>query len=195
MTRLLPSLSVLSLSLLGLLLAGCGLAAEPTPSQAPVATAPNGQSLPARPREIRLDGLDPCRLLTAEQQRRLNPDQPPTANYGDRGPSCQWGRGFTEPREGYLVRLRTNLGADQALAGPPGVRVVSVAGFGAVETFGQPADPDRTCILAIDVADGQSVDVLYDYTGKALPINRALACQRAATAADLVMQTLLAQVR
>ncbi len=141
-----------------------------------------------------MEGVDPCGLLTSEQLRQLTAARP-RATGDDRGAVCQWSNAFTEPFQGYLVRLRTGQGAATALAGPPGVRVVTVAGFPAVETFGEPADPQRTCILAIDVADGQSVDVNYTYTGKGLPINRELACQRATAAAELVMQTLLAQVR
>ena len=48
-----------------LLTAGCTSAVEEPPP------APTGVVLPPRPREVRLEGVDPCSLLTAEQRAAL----------------------------------------------------------------------------------------------------------------------------
>ena len=54
-----------------LLAAGCTTVVAGTPS------APTGVLLPPRPREIRLDGVDPCSLLTAEQRAALGLESEP----------------------------------------------------------------------------------------------------------------------
>ena len=48
-----------------LLMAGCTTTVEGPPP------APTGVVLPPRPRDVRLEGVDPCSLLTAEQRAAL----------------------------------------------------------------------------------------------------------------------------
>src|SRR5919109_3942694 len=50
---------------------------------APVGSSEStGIQLPPRPREVRLDGVDPCSLLTAEQRAELGLDRPPVFDLG-----------------------------------------------------------------------------------------------------------------
>jgi len=60
--------------LTAVLAAGCTTAVEGTPSAAPPAP------LPARPREVRLDGVDPCSLLTPEQRTALGFKNKPSSS-------------------------------------------------------------------------------------------------------------------
>src|SRR5689334_926336 len=53
------------------LAAGCTTVVAGTPS------APPGVLLPPRPKEVRLDGVDPCSLLTVEQRAELDLDGAP----------------------------------------------------------------------------------------------------------------------
>ncbi len=93
--------------------------------------------LPPRPREIRIDDLNPCTAFSADQLRQLDiggarfrPADEET------GPRCQWRHSPYEPIESYLV-LRTNdQGAENALGNPNGTTVTTIAGFPAIETQG-----------------------------------------------------------
>ena len=53
------------------LTAGCTTAVEGTPSAQPPTP------LPQRPQEVRLDGVDPCSLLTPEQRAELGLETAP----------------------------------------------------------------------------------------------------------------------
>src|ERR1700712_4790011 len=64
---------VLMLAVAAALLTGCTTVVEGTPS------APSGVLLPPRPREVRLDGVDPCSLLTPEQRAGLGLTSEPRA--------------------------------------------------------------------------------------------------------------------
>src|ERR671915_2233505 len=83
-----------------LLLAGCTtITGQPQPA----APAPLNSAGPARPRDVPIDGVDPCALLTEEQREELGLDgrpvldRSPTNLYpGGDVPSCTV-RGF-EPR-------------------------------------------------------------------------------------------------
>ena len=82
-------------------------------------------------------------------------------------------------------------GAEYALGSQTGTRLENVDGFTAVETTSPQTDPRLHCLLAIDVAPGQTLGVQYynvagDYPG----INHEVACQQAEKAAALMLDTL-----
>ena len=83
-------LLVLGSVLVGLT-AGCAAPVPGTPSPDPAATAVPSTSagpvidLPPRPREIRVDDLDPCTLLTAEQRLELELDRKPLLDVAPSG--------------------------------------------------------------------------------------------------------------
>ena len=64
-----------------LLLAGCTTVAGQAQPAAPAPPTPAG---PARPRDVPIDGVDPCTLLTEEQREELGLDGRPLL---DRSPS------------------------------------------------------------------------------------------------------------
>ena len=68
-----------------------------------------------------------------------------------------------------------------------------MAGFGAVETAGLYRTGDRDCVVNIDVAPGQAVQVGYFYNGTTVPMTHEIACEKARHAAELAMQTILAR--
>ena len=78
--------------------------------------------------------------------------------------------------------------------GQPQLDVVNVAGFGAVETPGLYSSGENDCIVNVDVAPGQAVQVGYFYNGSTVPMNHEIACQKARNAAELAMQTILAKI-
>src|SRR4051794_40707293 len=67
--------------------------------------------LPQRPREVRINGFDPCGALSTSQLKALRvqylaADQPE----GTRGPGCEWVHSPSEPVETYSVDINTRGG-------------------------------------------------------------------------------------
>ena len=170
------------------LCAACSLtvdgAATPDPSPA---------KLPVRQHELRIDGLDPCKSLTPAQVSSLRVKFSGRVEPGvKRGPGCAWKHSPTEPVETYTVDANANGGVELVLEQPQ-LTVIGVAGFGAVETPALYSSGKNECIINVDVATGQAVQVSYFYDGSTVPMNHEIACQKARNAAELAMQTILAK--
>jgi Protein of unknown function (DUF3558) len=159
----------------------------------PTARPPDVQ-LPPRPRELRINGLDPCTTLTSGQLQSLGvrfySADPPRGNLG---PSCDWNHSPNEPIESYTVDVNTRGGVELAFEQPQ-LTVITVAGFGAVTTPGRYSSGERECIINVDVAPGQAVQIGYFYNGTSVPMNHEIACQKARNAAELAMQTIQAKI-
>jgi Protein of unknown function (DUF3558) len=153
-----------------------------------------GPELPPRPRELRIDGFDPCGGLTSDQQTSLGVRFFSTyAPNGKLGPSCDWNHSPTEPVESYTIDINTHGGVELAF-GQPQLSIVKVAGFGAVETPSLYSSGNHDCIVNVDVAAGQAVQVSYFYNGSIVTMTHEIACQKARNAAELAMQTILAKL-
>jgi Protein of unknown function (DUF3558) len=143
---------------------------------------------------LRIDGLDPCSTLTSAQLKSLGvglygASQPS----GKTGSGCDWIHSPAEPIENYSVDADTQGGVELAF-GQPQLKVITIAGFGAVETPGLFSSGQHDCIVNVDVAPSQAVQVSYFYNGATVPMTHELACQKARNAAELAMQTLLVKV-
>ena len=55
------------------------------------------------------------------------------------------------------------------------------------------ATENSDCVVNVDVAPSQAVQVAYFYNGQTVPMTHEIACQKARNAAELAMQTILAQ--
>ncbi len=110
-----------------------------------------------------------------------------------RGPGCDWIHSPTEPIESYTVAVNTRGGVELAF-GQPQLKVITVAGFGAIETPGVFSTGKYECIMNVDVAPRQAVQVSYFYNGSTVPMTHEIACQKARNAAELAMQTILAKL-
>lgn len=166
-----------------------------TPSAAPPPATPSTPpvELPPRPRAVPLDGLDPCRALTPQQQTELGVNREPRQfEGGNRGEAqCEFEHIYSEPYYRYIVGLVLTEGADAWLTTRRTVelRTLSVAGFGAVETRTLGED-DFDCMLSVDVADGQSLDVSFVSSDDRFTDDDL--CDRALVGAEAVLATLLA---
>ncbi|MGH4024905.1 MAG: DUF3558 domain-containing protein [Pseudonocardiaceae bacterium] len=166
-----------------------------TPGQTSTAAASTVPTLPPRPREIDLTGVDVCSLLTPEQQQELGIDRPPTAGVdtdGHRNTYCDYRHSLSSPRFGYQVTIVGQEDASLYLTGERNVvsRVVSAAGFPAVQAR-RPTD-ERGCFVLVSTKDGQYFDVQY---GESTGSNDTpeVACEKARVTAEMAMQTLLTQ--
>lgn len=178
---------------------GCSNAIGGTPGPAGVSSPARDGSESARPREVRLDGVDPCSLLTQEQRQVLEIDRPPTGGESFTFNDSQDCLYRNSPEEsGYLVTLVTSQGLAEYVATGEGqipTRQLQIAGFPAVELRPSPdAGGNVFCLLGVDVADGQFLAANFGQvapSGPPLPIDTL--CAVAVEHTTAVMTTLLSQ--
>jgi Protein of unknown function (DUF3558) len=180
------------LAVAAVLLTACTTVVEGSPS------APSGVLLPPRPREVRLDGVDPCSLLTPEQRAGLGLDSEPrpTRSYVElfRGnvPSCTM-IGLEPAAVGIGVSAVTSVGIERWQEGDlaANIQPTRVSGFPAL--IATPARYTTYCNVEVDVAAGQLLDVQFSDGGNHPSIPQADLCRRGQQAAEAVMATLLAR--
>jgi hypothetical protein len=174
------------------LAAGCTTVVPGTPS------APPGVLLPPRPREVRLDGVDPCSLLTAEQRRTLGiiseprASRPYVALFRGEVPTCTM-RGGSPDNVLLVSGAVTTAGVDRwhEKDVAADVRPITIAKFPAV--VATPRQFTDYCHVEVDVATGQLLDVQFGSGGADAVIPQAELCARAQLAAEQMMTTLLAR--
>ena len=173
-----------------LLAVGCTRVVEGTPS------APSGLLLPPRPREVRLDGVDPCSLLTAEQRAGLGLDSKPQRSlpyvqlFHGAVPTCT----VSGPSPDAVLLVSgavTTAGVERWSESDVAAKIqpALVAGFPAL--IAVPTRFADYCNVEIDVAPGQLLDVQFGGGGPQAAIDQVELCSRAARSAELMMQTLL----
>jgi len=173
-----------------LLTAGCTTAVEGPPP------APTGVVLPPRPREVRLEGVDPCSLLTAEQRAALGitseprPSRPYVALFRGEVPTCTMRGGSPE---NVLVEngAVTTAGIERWREGDiaADIRPATISGFPAV--IAAPRQFTDYCNVEVDIATGQLLDVQYGAGTADAPVPQTELCSRAQQAAEQMMVTLL----
>ena len=159
-----------------------------------VTASPSPGPLPARPREIRLESLDPCILWTTEQLSQLGlvtrPDQG-TTTAGDT--ACVYEAQDRQPPK-ISFTLSTVLDHDVADQFLPshGDTVIDVAGFPAVR---QPASAAglRPCSVLVSTSQGQFLSVWLNYGSTENHLPGEQACELTTKAATFAMQTLQTQ--
>jgi uncharacterized protein DUF3558 len=133
-------------------------------------TSTTSRLLPPRPRNLDVNGLDPCKALTITQSKQLEYDRgwqhPPIADVdGISGePNCSY---ESRTREfGSLITFVTNADAEVWLTDPghkPELppKKTTVSGFPALQITVRPTEPlPDKCVIIVDVHDGQYIDVL-----------------------------------
>jgi hypothetical protein len=179
------------LACVAVLLGGCSGEGEPS------AAEPTGLALPPRPRDVPIDGVDPCSLLTEAQRVELGLDQPPildrstSALYGGTEvPACVT-RGLGPRAVTVGISIVTSAGIDLFTSGrlAAEVRVSTVRGFPAVVAV--PTRLTDFCTVVVDVAPRQLLDIQFGDGGRLPPIPQDELCSGAAQAADAAVATLL----
>jgi hypothetical protein len=169
--------------------------AAPDPPATPTGPYP-AIELPPRPRDVPLDGLDPCTLLKPHMAELALEDREPlltvaaTRIYGGESSLCT-ARGY-EPRAiGIGIDAVTIAGIERyTVEGVDAtVEPVDVRGFPAVLVF-QERLP-QACTVIVDVAPGQLLGVQFRDGGRVPPIPLPTLCEDARRSAGLAMDTLL----
>jgi hypothetical protein len=191
----------LAIAVLVLPLAGCtNVVGTATPTTT-TSTTPSVQ----RPRILDMTNVDPCTLLTPEQQRAFNIDLPPRPDDSVvfQAKSCRFpnDKGFESigfvaiPHTGIERFAEGKVNAD--------VRDLTVNGFPAKEnitriklpnyppTWGPRGGLGPPSLFLFSVPPGQVLNVHYAETGRAPMRDREYACQRAKEAAEAAISTLM----
>jgi hypothetical protein len=197
MRRLLP----LAIALPALILLGCTMPTSRTadhgstvPSPPATTTTTTTVSQLPRPREVRLDDLDPCAVLSDEQRAALSLDHAPNTyvdNAFGESKVCSFRSGIS----GNVARL--------ALVTVEGVGVwlsensqvepqfTTIGGFPAmvIRTPGL----DYVCNVEVDVAEGQFLDVMFRDGGNEKKATQDTLCAGAERVAEAALSGLLEQ--
>ena len=181
-------------ALLFLGIAGCaGSQVAPPDSASSAPVAPAHSALGPRPLVLKLDGVDPCSLLSNPQRLQLDTDQGspggPTVDGSSRGATCVWSS--TRSAERWTGATILDHGAENA--GGKG-QVRGVNRFSAVVTSPTGTDPRSSCLMLVDVAPGQSLAAAYQNdTPDAPGMSHQVACGRAQHLATNLLASLWAQ--
>ncbi|GAA3022095.1 Protein of unknown function (DUF3558) [Actinokineospora globicatena] len=184
-----------------LLLSSCttaeqGLPAPTNGGQEPQTTteAELTAELPKRPRDLKLDSVDPCKLLVPAQQAELKVGR--VRPYSSTSETYRGAKGCAFEVKGgqfydYDALLVTTEGADAWLKEKRNVEMTpgAVADYGAITYRLKGEGPNSApCTTTIDVADGQQLQVTTSTMGKDFTQDQV--CEMSEKAASLVLTTL-----
>ena len=176
----------------------------PTSEQPPGSEDPSGSpdnpeptvEIPARPKDLALDGVKPCSLFTQAQLTQLKITDPPAPKTSEgyfTAPGCDLEIATVDSFRSYEVLTVTQEGIGPWLSGKRNVeaKLSEVSGYPAATYWLRGAEGTKAqdCATAVDVADGQQLMVTADNDVERTYTLDQL-CQMAADAAGLAMQTL-----
>ncbi|HEY0804482.1 MAG TPA: DUF3558 domain-containing protein [Pseudonocardiaceae bacterium] len=149
-------------------------------------------TLPPRPRDVSLTGVDPCVLLTPAQQTTLAVAAGipgPPAQLMDNSPTCDFRFADHTPGAEYSIAVDTAAGIqrylDPALADV--IRPATVSGFPALDITLRPPDLLQGCTTAVSVANGQMFSVNLGQPARGTTITQS--CARTEQVAGAVLAT------
>jgi hypothetical protein len=163
--------------------------ADPTTESSSGSSEPTVE-LPARPRDLKLDGLKPCSVVSQDQSTQLGFDLPLRSRTTEdryKAEACVLEQS-QEPFDSIDVLLVTTEGIEPWLSGDRNVDAwpVTVGGYPAVD-YKLKGTEDEECVTAIDVADGQQLVV--DFQAMVETDFHQL-CQKTEQVAAAALQTL-----
>lgn len=179
-------------------LAGCSTGepgeAQPAPSTGSTTSesVKPTTSKPARPKELKIDGIDPCATFTAAQRSELKINETSTKPLdvltNDKPvPTCR-NRADGDTTSSYNVSLISGVGIDHWEGGSNlDVVAKTVAGFAAYQ-FKLAGTTEGYCTYAVDVAEKQQLVVQFFPIGDGFTQDQM--CQNAAKGAELALATL-----
>ncbi|MDN5858197.1 MAG: DUF3558 domain-containing protein [Pseudonocardia sp.] len=176
------------------LAAGCAVSGTPVAVSDP---APSGAPS-TRPREIRLDGIDPCTLLTEEQKKQLGLTERSVLSVTNervyKGVTRLCSTRGERPRS-IAVGVTLVMTAGMEIFTPDAVRgtlaPLRTHGFPGLQLV-SPEYPEA-CTVIVDVAAGQLLDVQFRDGGGRATVPQPELCAGARQATDLVMTSLLSR--
>ena len=171
---------------------GVGGTPSPTSGGSPTSNSSSSEvEVPKRPLDLKVNGVDPCKLITAAQMDDLKvaeavPDQIEVSDLGKQS-GCFYENGT---KYGYTVVGLTNRDIRGWLDGGGNTtsKLLDVAGFGAAQIV-LTGTEGVNCAVAVDVSDGQALYVNYSPTTQKGESQEQM-CANAKKAATLAVETL-----
>ncbi|MFD9705022.1 DUF3558 domain-containing protein [Lentzea sp. NPDC059081] len=162
----------------------------PTPAPQTGSSSGSDSKLPERPASLKVDSVDTCKLLTADQMKQVETLASRPENLelveGKESASCHYSNAG---RYTYTIGAVTHKGVDYWLQGGNfTTKLIKVADYGAVKielSGGSGFD----CSVAVDVAEGEQLMVSYipTTTGEK---DQSVLCGKAEKAAGFALATL-----
>lgn len=193
-----PTSAAILVGVVLVVLVGCtpGEAGDPNPVTSDVTTTsespePTASRAP-RPKELKLDGVDPCATLTTAQRDELKIDEAlsrelDVLNNDEPAPTCRY-RSNGRSLFSYNVSLVPGEGIDYWEGGSNlDVDAKTVAGFAAYQ-YKLSGTSEAYCSYAVDVAEKQQLIVQFLPIGEGFTQDQM--CQNAAKGAELALATL-----
>lgn len=163
-----------------------------TSSEAPSGSEKPTVDIPPRPRDLSLDGLDPCTLFTDAQRAELKADDVKSDTSGsehyDGMKVCTLDVSAAEPFYSYDVMAVTNEDVGYWLTGTRNAdaKLISVGGYPAAQFNTKGVDTD--CVIAVGVAEGQHLQV--EMTPWSDGFTQEDICEAGKKTAEMALQTL-----
>jgi hypothetical protein len=161
-----------------------------TPQSTTESTTSSTTSTPSstRPKEIRLDGKNPCELMTAEQLAAIGETTAPRQNTSSafNSPNCDFNTTGALWNITLVITEGIEVWTGGKRQGQP-TEIAPIAGFPAI-TVTRPST-DVRCDLAVDVADGQYLFVGFE-ASKSFADRFPKPCDGARQVAEAAMQNL-----
>lgn len=160
----------------------------PSPTSTP---QPSTSALPPRPVDIPLNGIDPCEVLTAQQRSNLGFDRDPlpgsAPGFGDAA-TCSFRNSAAEV--GARLSLVTGESMDVWTNDTAQVRTTPVVLADFPGLVIRNPELDLSCNVAVDIAEGQHLDVLYRSDGANSPPPLPQLCAGAKQVAEAAVTSL-----
>jgi hypothetical protein len=162
---------------------------------APVITMRSSPSLPSRAKDLSLQGMDPCRLLTAAQLSQLKENGEPRRLGQDTqrdGPTCAFDVDAAAPTYTYYLETITTADIQDWVSGTHHKTSMTqqpadVPGFPALVNYA-PSEGIQDCETLVGVADGQTLRAEMAPDDKAFTQQQL--CDMATAVAKMAVQTL-----
>jgi Protein of unknown function (DUF3558) len=151
-------------------------------------------AIPPRPRDIKLDGVDPCKLFTKAQLDQIKVSRQRGSVQSEEvfknAPVCQMDGEDNKVFFDYEAWLVTTEGIEPWLSGKRNVdaKLVSVEGFPAA-TYKLRGTTHFACETAVSVANGQQLMIQFRPTNRDV-FTQDQMCQKSEQGASLAMRTL-----
>jgi hypothetical protein len=149
-------------------LAGCASPQSRQPAPviepgSPMLPGETSSPFPPRPAELRIDGINPCNLLTPNQTTSLRVSvfegYPKPVAPGVM--QCSWiGNGFT--LKNWIAQLISNRGITPTISSAAAVQTIQIDGFTTLQGSSPLSDGKSDCVQLIDIAQGQSLLASYN---------------------------------
>lgn len=173
-------------------LSGCSDVVPGSPSAGESPAESPTKPRETRPRELSIDKLNACALLTGQQQEQLRVEPGKGRNTPitpwETVPTCMYHR--TDVHHFYTIYLDRYYGVDywvEVLANVNTTEKLEVAGFPAVKYMNK--KDDRDCGVVVGVAEQQQVNINFTEHVKG-GLTREQMCQNAMKAAEMAVTTL-----